>query len=210
METEHISDININTITFDLLYQILDNKSKVTKIITDRDKNGIYNNKRHFNIRLSNLLSVKEMKKIYFNTKIDYGEKNICSQLFITLPKNICDKIYYTYLPQLLLLKNFNKEGWIYVLKYDGDKTNPWYKIGYTSKKTSEERTQYWNYTVKKTYKVNNNPKIIEKIIHLFLNPYHITRKAIHGEGKTEIEWFYLKLEYINKVICEIIDMLPS
>jgi hypothetical protein len=98
--------------------------------------------------------------------------------------------------------------GYIYILRRDEDKYTRWYKVGMT-KREPEIRADEWGYNLV-FFAITSNHKKFERLIHLYLNFAHCNRKAMHGKGKNEVEWFYIALDIIKTVIISTIECYDS
>ena len=95
--------------------------------------------------------------------------------------------------------------GHNYVLRWSGDKYKKWYKVGET-KRDPLVRASEWKYNlIDETF--TSDRKTMERILHQHLNFAHSIRDAIHGKGKTEVEWFYLSKNMLMRTIKAVINI---
>lgn len=100
---------------------------------------------------------------------------------------------------------SFSTTGENYILRYEGDKYTKWYKVGETGR-TVQVRASEWNYTPVFSRFVSDR-KILEKLLHQHLNFAHTIRPAIHGKGRTEVEWFYISKKMLMRTMNAVINI---
>lgn len=93
-----------------------------------------------------------------------------------------------------------DKIGFNYILRNYDESKSKWYKVGETGRKDPQTRANEWGYGLLESFTTSDR-KIMEKLVHNYLNFAHVIRPAMHGKGKTEIEWFHVKFDLLKKTI---------
>lgn len=195
----------VNTDKSENLINIIGDKNAI-KIINYIQQNGYIVKKEV----IKQILGKKEYDKFKINLYIEPPSSLLKiddAYLFLTklskfndceVNSKICKKV-------MEIQKSPKSYGYIYILRRDEDKYTKWYKVGMTNREP-EVRAKEWGYKLL-YFAITSNHKKFERLIHLFLNYAHNKRKAIHGKGKYEVEWFHIRFDLIKKTIENVIEM---
>lgn len=195
------SPIDINQASSANLSTIFKDKKQVDKIIQYRVKKGYFTRRQDLALLIGTPLYKTIRKRIIINPPSKTFLDIVSDHSFLNAIKKYNDNDVQIKIDRKAqkIITYDTDNGFIYILKNPKDKHAKWYKIGFTKKKP-EKRAKEWGYELLYS-KATANVKIMERLIHKYLNFCHHVRSSINGRGLTEVEWFYLSYELIKRTV---------
>lgn len=200
-----ILPLNINSSSYDELMSFFDNKKIASDIIKYRTDNGLFLKKQS----ISKILGKKHYNEIKSYIVISLPSTLLAidndHEFLDQLSKYNNDSVNLDICKLKLQIASTSREiGYNYILHNPDDKHVRWYKVGLTSREP-EIRAREWKYDLR-YHRITSCSKIMERLLHKYLDFAHSLRKAMSGKGKNEVEWFYISYKLLVRTMDAVIN----